>query len=178
MRDNDSLILESLYSSILLKESSDEEYMRLAQNPEANREQLQRIADEVTGLGEIKHHVKNKVLIPFPKVAEEMYREYYKEKNNSYFSSGKYDEGELKYLVNEEGRKIESGVALRKKVASWVKSFVADKSDITDGSDLDFWGKRWGMSASQLKAFISDPVAYDDVGNVIPLSQRFDIIKR
>lgn len=46
MRDRDSLILENLYSDILLKENSDEEYMHLAQNPEENKKDLQRMVND------------------------------------------------------------------------------------------------------------------------------------
>jgi len=62
MRDRDSLILENLYAGILLKESSDEEYLRLAENPEENKEELQRMVDGVAnkiGYNINSHHGTN-----------------------------------------------------------------------------------------------------------------------
>jgi hypothetical protein len=46
MRSKDQILLEGIYERILLKENSDEEYLRLAENPEENKEELQRMVGD------------------------------------------------------------------------------------------------------------------------------------
>lgn len=213
MRDRDSLILESLYAGILLKESSDEEYLRLAENPEENKEELQRMVDEAA---------MDAALLSPPKLPNDLLEawEYGKQNSNlseidaalqtpdwvfnfgfetsEFYEAGR--RGEVpEYVVGfrfgdlpERGRstnwaenKAEAGVSLayaHKRAEQETNPMTMMGVGLRKKVLLGGWAfpkSRWGsdgeiviLNPTQIKS--ADPVTYDDGGNIIPLSQRFD----
>lgn len=221
MRDNDSLILEGLYSGILLNENSDEEYMRLAENPEENKEELQRIVDAAA-----KDAVKKnpRLLYSFGQI---LTKEEFDEASSKItkLPRGVFYVGDIEVIRNPTDSD-------RRRLTSEVRSeFGRDVSgDPATRFTNDTFGNTWVWKAhqgihSQMEPLIqrkenasldqnnqkversgivrnavrsgayipeatrkefesrygefykessSNPVEYDDEGNIIPLSQRFD----
>jgi hypothetical protein len=202
MRDNDSLILESLYSSILLNESSDEEYLRLAQDPEANREQLQRMVDEAAkGAGyepkKLFHGTLEGGFTKFDpeKIGSANDKGWF---GKAFWFSDDYGYSAANYAGEYRGQ-LPKGAEVKEvylklnnpKLIPWVAEDekarrtnnpeLATQEAINEGHDgflvqknprFGEWYEYGVFNPSQIKS--ADPVTRDDAGNVIPLSKRFD----
>jgi hypothetical protein len=191
MRDNDSLILESLYAGILLKESSDEEYLRLAENPEDNKEALQGMVDEAANAVEyvIKawHGTRREFNI-FDKS-----RSYTDE--GFFFFDSKSEAARWASISNREGKdriisaylKIDNPLIIDKRGAEfdyasglrmeryWAETEGKDGiivKNVKEGKHGNITTQYNVFDPNQIK--LADPVTYDDNDNIIPLSQRFD----
>ena len=181
MRNKDQILLESLYSSIFLNESLDEEYFRLAQNPEENKEALQKMVDEA---------VKKAV----PKNSVILYRGLEKVFNKT------YDYSKMDSMIGYST--WTDTLLLARQYAGpngYVYAIFIPKSDIkaeyinNDGDRaFVYTGKKAGLNNVNGKEYLVyeyhemfspnkikslDPVTYDDGGNIIPISQRFDSSK-
>lgn len=176
MRDNDSLILESLYERILLKESSDEEYLRLAENPEENKDALQRMVDEAAKITGFWRHAYHYTAERFS-----VFKEKYEHLSGFYFSP--FERG-VKNRSGKEEATIRMDVYLKMELPLEMDAFDAQdispeiKDDIIKNGFDSVIGKDDEVKVeyvvfypNQIKS--SDPVTYDN-GNIIPLSQRFD----
>lgn len=171
MKDRDQILLESLYSNILLKESLDEEYLRLAQNPEENKDALQRMVDDVA------------------KVKGYDIRGYHGTRSPAGFTKFIPNEalGGTIFIATEPseasafGRVMDVFIKAENVRKGIVRSYdevraiaVAKKRGqdairVTDGLNAPV--NYAVFDPNQIKS--ADPVTYDN-GNIIPLSQRFD----
>jgi hypothetical protein len=173
---------------------SDTEYINLAQDPEANQERLQKMVDEAArkvGGIDVWHKSRGKSYVP--KTGNPRYEQstddwtvfdpekatygvFYastdKQAVDKWGSSGKTK----RFFVfpkktAEVGRDIDSSSFLSDKER---KRLEAQGFDSVSGN-----GAGWGRGAPEIVVFnpeqikSADPVTYDDTGNVIPLSQRF-----
>jgi hypothetical protein len=204
MRDNDSLILEGLYSSILLKESSDEEYLRLAENPEENKEELQRMVDEAAKINKydspiVYHGSSDKPFNIFKtKRGKGKTRE-----GGAFFTPAETlanyfakisQQVKYKGLTNKLGiiyrvyLKIDKPLNIDEEFRS--EGTIEDKNinRIKAAKKFGFDGIIWKNTiepfhpdgVDQYIVFnpnqikSADPITKDDQGNIIPLSKRFD----
>lgn len=196
MRDDDTLILENLYINILLRESTDEEYLTLAHDPEKNREELQRMVDDAaksadftikayridsrstltaTGSGKVKGGIflggemHGRVFSDDGSpISKENFKTFYVRINNPYHTPNG------QYWVPFNGKKIPS-----------ITDFISVGFDgiiqvfprlDENGDESDIYTKEFIVfSPNQVKSIAL--ISYDDNKEIIPLSQRFDLTK-
>jgi len=176
MKNKDQILLESLYERILLKESSDEEYMRLAENPEENKEALQRMVNDASGFSKIN-----------PPKKVNFYRNYLEIAARQ----GYYTQEEVERYANQYADPATEGVTAADRERDFIKYWVAEKI-LENGIE-----QNWRQSLNLAEAIVTNnstpkqarvsvanwvntilpPVTYDDAGNIIPLSQRFNSTK-
>jgi hypothetical protein len=185
MKNKDQIILESLYERILLNENSDEEYFRLAQNPEENKEELQRMVDEAAkaaGYNTEGWHYSGEKFTEF---------DILNARRSSDIQGFFFMDTRDKY---KEYGPIEYKVALRlQNPVNWTTGMYgfspASTNDagvkqrerlIKQGYDGVIISREEGemdyaeiivFNPNQIKS--ADPLTYDN-RNIIPLSQRFD----
>lgn len=180
MRDNDSLILESLYSSILLNESSDEKYLRLAENPEENKEELQRMVDEAAkaagyGIGPMFHGSYSKNITTFRRDKQHAVgvgsMGFFT--NDIERAKGWADNGKVYSVYLKTEQPLESDTELNEGLHRWARNpshIEGIDAIITKKTDS---GTFVAVVKDSEQIKLSDPVTYDK-GNIIPLSKRFD----
>ena len=198
---------------------ADSEYLDLAQDPEANQEQLQRMVDEAakeagydtikvyhgtladikipTGeLGVAAHISRSKKFaekwanakfntsernIKPPKVYEWYIKgEIFDPRNDKHLERIKEDFYQSSFSNFGKGEKLINKSDWKNKdydfferddVIEAIKNAGFDGHEDREGSKMD-WGKNLAIfDPNNIKS--ADPVTYDDAGNVIPLSQRF-----
>lgn len=224
MRNKDQILLESLYDNILLKENSDEEYMRLAQNPEKNKEELQRMVNDAAKEAgydspKVYHGSRNVGFTEFKRHPRTI--DWSVSTGNAFHFNTNKDEAEpyvrkdlnqqgdaggvrgfylnanfVTYTVNRDIRQfVFAGKPLltqdRKTEPSNFElvspdTVLVDIEVITDATkdlllkkgysgiiDPKSYGSEYVVfSPSQIKS--ADFVTYDNAGNIISLSKRFD----
>ena len=182
MRNKDQILLESIYERILLKENSDEEYLRLAQDTYTNKKQLQMMVYDAakavgvkkkqmvkTLISSLSHDELNELDAKIKNVVE-----YYAE---SYWDSvgddkASYDNDRNNYLQIQYNQFYTAGGDAYEIVTTG--DFIGHK-DLQIFEIHNDQRTQLAVDLSSLDGrFPSDPVTYDDKGNIIPLSQRFN----
>ena len=179
MRDMDSLILENLYAGILLKESSDEEYMHLAENPEENKEELQRMVYEAAKSATPKNHTLlfRGLEKPFDKLYDNNRRDSpqgYSTWTDSIALAREYagKDGFL-YVIQIPNKEIKREYINNDGDRAFVYS-TGKPAGLhgVSGNEYLLYEYHDSFTHDQIKS--ADPITHDDEGNIIPLSQRFD----
>jgi hypothetical protein len=203
MKNKDQILLESLYDRILLKENSDEEYLRLAQNPEENKEALQKMVDEAAkaagyDLGPVFHGTISKFDTFDNKKTGRNDRGLWG--LGHYFATSLERARSYADRQGDGARIIPAFISLKNPLV--LKTGADLVTRLPDGTNTrDLVGQN--LDGSKIKAIAlegnhdgvvqlrpngeigdlvvyssnqiksADPVTYDN-GNIIPLSQRFD----
>ena len=181
MKSKDQLLLERIYETILIKESSDEEYLGLAKNPEENEKELQKMVNEFAKKSEYHtgplYHSSDQSFNQF-----DMLKIKSAEKGLIYFSvqDRKYGSMSRKFYLKGKSRYASwtAGRDRRKEGDRW-KFEDGNYADETVTNEYSLKGEvgdtYYVGSPTQIK--LADLVTYDDEGKVIPLSQRFNSSK-
>jgi hypothetical protein len=184
------------FCSIFLYESvSDDEYLRLAGDPEKNREELQRMVDAAAkeaGLVEVFRAVRGNKPKLEPRSGYQLSFSTRKEVADSY---GKNDEDTTRYFLNpseafpleKEGIQYPDYNKMSFDRMVQYKGFVVAKGMYDIGPCASYERDPKGLFSYKSDIYgllnpskiikSADPVTYDDSGNIIPLSQRFDSSK-
>ena len=151
---------------------SDAEYLDLAKDPKANQEQLQRMVDEVIVLSLVQkgdfvgYGIRKDS--GFLKIGDNV-------KNSFVWEDGMQTDEELggsssvgldPFTVNSE--QVQQAIKRAKGYRGNMVLIAGD--DFQGGEDI---GEYIIADAKVIYDFSADPVTYDNAGNVIPLSQRF-----
>lgn len=204
MKSKDQILLENIYEMILLKENLDEEYMSLAQNPEENKEELQRMVDDTAktmgfydkwfrqDTNEFSVFTpRNESQIrnarsafgyfftkkPSNEIANAQTVKKFYIKNGKYFDRDSYGSGSWEqYSVNIANK--DAFKRAIESVKSLRDSLVVRGYDGLDTFELGFGTVRvvFPTQDASNKIKLSDPVTYDGE-KIIPLSRRFDSSK-
>jgi len=204
MKSKDQILLENIYEMILLKENLDEEYMSLAQNPEENKEELQRMVDDTAktmgfydkwfrqDTNEFSVFTpRNESQIrnarsafgyfftkkPSNQIANAQTAKKFYIKNGKYFDRDSYGSGSWEqYSVNIANK--DAFKRAIESVKSLRDSLVVRGYDGLDTFELGFGTVRvvFPTQDASNKIKLSDPVTYDGE-KIIPLSRRFDSSK-
>lgn len=180
-RNFDQFCSRFLYESV-----SDDEYLRLASDPEKNREELQMMVNEAAkaagyNVGPVFH-------ITFKKSDDDLFYSFRVSHDPSkgyWFSSKditKYIGGNrtLRVFLSGETKRLKNNnteLNLKKMFRMYPQDIWNDApSGIWEVQDTEFGGLSYLVkNSNQIKS--ADPVTYDDSGNIITLSQRFDSSK-
>jgi hypothetical protein len=172
-------------SRFLFESVNDDEYLILASDHEKNREELQRMVDEAAkmagySVGPVFHVTFKKSDDPFYS-----FRVSHDPSKGYWFSSKditKYIGGNrtLRLFLSGEPKRLKNNnteLNLKKMFRLYPQDMWNDApSGIWEVQDTEFGGLSYLVKSSyQIKS--ADPVTYDDNGNIIPLSQRFDSSK-
>lgn len=204
MKSKDTILLENLYNRIILNESIDEEYLRLSQDPEENKEILQRMVDEAAkkagyNVGPVFHKtLEDFSIFNLSKASKSsvwgpaIYASFDDDWNPALLSSGKTIKGlvsgnvlNMTKPLNEYDQKILSDL-LGRKINKSMPLFSLERRFGSVAEGL----KKAGYSAaihfgpgsrgdhiaifSPKNIKSADPVTYDDQKNIVPISQRFN----
>jgi hypothetical protein len=186
---------KAYYQQFLESINNDEAYLRLAENPERNKEELQKMVDsaaKAAGLVEVFRAVRNDAPKLVPRSGYQLSFSTRKEVADSY---GKRDEDTTRYFIDPSkafplqkvGIKYPDYSKAGFDRAVQEKGFIVAKGMYDTGpyASLERDPKRLFSYKSDIYGLINpskiiksaDPVTYSDNGQVIPLSSRFDLSK-
>jgi hypothetical protein len=185
MRNKDQILLESLYNRILLKENSDEEYLRLAQDTYANKKQLQMMvydAAKVAGYNTEGWHYSGEKFTEFnilnARRSSDIQGFFFMDTRDKYKEYGPIEYKVALRLQNPAVVGLSyDGFSPESTNDAGVKQREILIKQGYDGVIIS--REEGGMDYAEIVVFnpnqikSTDPVTYDN-GNIIPLSQRFD----
>lgn len=152
----------------------DKEYLELAKNPEKNKKRLQQLVDKAAALAGYKgpwYHGTDKTFTVFKRSITGNYGPGIYLTNDETFAKNWTNSGKvLKLYTKVEGEPLKTnqfaGVDFRPLPKDTKRPYGFTSKKLPNGV---IWQKVW--NPEQIKS--ADPVTYDDNGNIIPLSQRF-----
>ena len=190
MRDRDTLILEDLYDGITIKESTDEDYMTLAREPEKNKKNLEKIvysAAKHSGYTQEGCHITDDKFSKFSidKFGKHDFGYFGK---GFYFGCGWWDKDNAKKRALWHPSKLEGNYIMYVfiKLDNPLIEFAGQRSlggklpEEYDGAIIrDPYTGSYSeiMVKDAYKIKSSDIVTYNDQNIIIPISQRFDSTK-
>ena len=185
MKNKDQILLESIYERILLNENSDEEYFRLAQNPEENKEELQRMVDEAAkaaGYNTEGWHYSGEKFTEFDilnaRRSSDIQGFFFMDTRDKYKEYGPIEYKVALRLQNPANQTTlmygfspastnDAGVKQRERL---IKQGYDGVIISREEGEMDY-AEIIVFNPNQIKS--ADPLTYDN-RNIIPLSQRFD----
>jgi hypothetical protein len=185
-------------SRFLFESVNDDEYLRLAIEPEKNHEELQRMVDDAAkaaGGIDVWHKSRSKSYVP--KTGKPRYE--MSSEDWTVFDMEKATYGVFYASTDKKAVEGWGSTGKTKRFFIFPKNTAQAGIDVAGSSFLSDADKRsleargfdsvtgngegWGGGAPEIAIFnpsqikSADPVTYDAAGNIIPLSQRFDSSK-